>query len=79
MAARINPTHLQVTRDKIQTSQLINRLQDNAMGLIEPELSTGRIRSIEALINRTLPTLTATDVTSAGEPVSVIINKPSGD
>jgi hypothetical protein len=76
MAARINSTHLQKTRDKIQTSQLINRLQDNAMGLIEPELSTGRIRSIEALINRTLPTLTATDLTTGGEAMQVVINKP---
>jgi hypothetical protein len=69
MAARKTLSHLQATRDKIQTSMLINRLQDNAMGKIEPELSSGRIRSIEALINRTLPTLTATDLTSAGNEI----------
>ena len=36
MAGRLNTKHDQSTRLKIQTSQLINRLQDFAMGRNDP-------------------------------------------
>lgn len=42
-------------RTKIQTSQLINRLQDHALG--ELELSQSQIKAIEVLIRKTLPDL----------------------
>lgn len=58
MAARkFSPKHDEQTRLKIQTSQLINRLQQNAMG--EVELSQGQIRSIEILLKKTIPDLQA--------------------
>lgn len=76
MAARISPHHLEVTRKKIQTSQLINRLQANALGQLEPELSQGQIRSIESLLRKTTPDLQATalDVNMDGE-LNITINK----
>lgn len=57
MAIRKKLNHDDRTREKIQTSQLINRLMDNANGQIE--LTTGQIRSIEILLKKTLPDLQA--------------------
>jgi hypothetical protein len=60
MAARINRAHDEKTRAKIQTSQLINRLQDNAFGKVD--LSAGQLKSIEILLKKTLPDLSAMSV-----------------
>jgi hypothetical protein len=57
MAARLNRRHQDMVRDKIQASQLINRLTDHALGLIE--LSTTQIKAIEILLSKSLPSLTA--------------------
>jgi hypothetical protein len=54
MAARLNPRHSELVLKRIQTSQLVNRLQNNALGKIEPELSDSAIRSAIFLIERTL-------------------------
>jgi hypothetical protein len=56
MAARIR--RLQLTdewRAKIQTSMLINRLSDHALG--NCELTSTQIKAIEILIRKTLPDL----------------------
>jgi len=55
MASRLRKTHQEDVRTKIQTSQLINRLQDHALGKIELEPS--QIKAIEVLIRKTLPDL----------------------
>lgn len=65
MAARLNLRHQQSTRDKIQASQLINRLQSHAMG--EVELSPAQVRSIEILLKKILPDLSAVQVDGDGE------------
>tara|TARA_Y100000310_G_scaffold79766_1_gene76452 strand:- start:8283 stop:8519 length:237 start_codon:yes stop_codon:yes gene_type:complete len=65
MAARLNPRHQEMVRDKIQASQLINRLQKHVDG--ELELSVTQIRAIECLLDRSLPKLTATDITTDGQ------------
>lgn len=48
------------TRAKIQTSQLVNRLQKNALGELPEDLSTSKLKSIEILLNKTLPNLQST-------------------
>ena len=53
------------TREKIRTTQLLNRLQDNALGKIDPPLTQGEITSLISLIDRVLPKLTS--VTLAGD------------
>lgn len=55
------------TREKIQTTQLVKRLQSYALSIPddagnEVELDSGRIRSIEILLNRTLPTLSSSTI-----------------
>jgi|SRR5215831_3561985 len=49
--------HAVAAREKIRAFQLVKRLQENALGLIEPELTRGQIRSIEILLRKCLPDL----------------------
>ena len=65
MAVRKRLLHDDATRQKIQTSQLINRLQGNALG--EIELSAIQQKSIDILLRKTLPDLSAIDHTTQGE------------
>lgn len=63
MAARLNPQHDQKTREKIQTSQLINRLQDHVNGKVE--LTTAQVTAAKILLGKTLPDLA--NVTLSGD------------
>jgi hypothetical protein len=63
MAARKTRFDPQYIRDKIQTTQLVKRLEDNANGKIS--LEAGQIRSIEILLDRTLPKLASVAHTGA--------------
>lgn len=65
MAIRKQLSHDTKTREKIQTSQLINRLQQNAFG--EIELTQSQQRSIEVLLKKTLPDLQAIEHTGSVE------------
>lgn len=47
--------HQDDVRAKIKTSQLVNRLEDHALG--ELELTATQIKAIEVLIRKTLPDL----------------------
>ena len=58
---RIDPKHQEVTRAKIQASQLVNLLQNNA--LKGTKLDPVRQRSAEILLRKALPDLSATEVT----------------
>jgi len=60
MAARLNPQHDQRTREKIQTSQLINRLMAHAKG--EAEMTSTQVRAAEVLLAKTLPNLSQVDM-----------------
>lgn len=67
MAARSRRTILDPNwRDRIKTSMLINRLQDNAFGKLEPELSASKLKSIEILLRKTVPDLAAVDLEHRG-------------
>ncbi len=62
MAARLRPQHQDDVRAKIKTSQLLNRLENHALGTLD--LSATQIKAIEVLIRKTLPDLSA--VTMSG-------------
>jgi hypothetical protein len=49
--------HNDSCREKIQTTQLVKRLQEHGLGRIE--LSAGQIKSIEILLKKTLPDLSS--------------------
>jgi hypothetical protein len=73
MAARYRRKHLELSREKIKTSQLLNRLQDN--GLAEKNfLDPNQIRCIEILLRKCLPDLSATELT--GDVASFVMRLP---
>lgn len=57
MAARLNPRHQQFVRDKIQATQLVNVLQNHALGKDKKELEPSRLKAIEILLRKSLPDL----------------------
>lgn len=61
MAARLNKRLADQTRDAIQTSMLINRLVDHALGNVE--MKSTQVRAAEILLNKTLPNLKQSDDT----------------
>lgn len=71
MAARLRKTHQEDVRTKIQVSQLLNVLQNHALGELK-DLSATRLRAIEVLLKKTLPDLSQTELTGAnGGPIQV--------
>lgn len=66
MAARTNLRQQEQTRLAIQTSQLVNRLQDFALAKPDVEIDAGRLKAIEVLLRKSLPDLSA--VTLGGDP-----------
>ena len=64
MAARLRAHHQDEIRSKIQTSQLVNRL--HACALNDLELRPDQLKSIEILLKKSLPDLSA--IESSGDP-----------
>ena len=63
--------HQEDVRRKIQTSQLINVLQGHAFGEIE-ELSASRLKAIEILLRKSVPDVSAIELTGmGGGPIQV--------
>lgn len=72
MAARTNLRQQDQTRAAIQTTQLVKRLQDFALGEIA-EIETGRLKAIEILLRKALPDLSA--ITLSGDednPLNIV-------
>ena len=71
MAARKQLFHPDEVKKKIQASQLINRLQNNA--LADEEIMTpGQIASANSLLDRVVPKLKAIEHSGAGEDGEII-------
>jgi hypothetical protein len=62
MAARLRKTHQDDVRQKIQATQLINVLQNHALGISE-ELSQSRLKAIEILLRKSVPDLSQMQLT----------------
>lgn len=60
MAARLRKTHQDDVREKIQASQIINRLYGHVEGTVD--MSPTQIRAAEILLKKTLPDLAATEL-----------------
>jgi hypothetical protein len=61
MAARtLRPKHSDEIRAKIQASMLINALHDNVTG--KKKLDSGQIKSAEILLRKSVPDLTAVEM-----------------
>lgn len=78
MAARKQLFHPDEVRQKIQTSQLINRLKSHAFG--DVELSPTQVKAIEILLRKTMPDLSAIDATLSGEVTNYVLSdKPMSE
>jgi len=72
MAERLRKKHQEEVRTKIQTSQLINVLQNHALGADEIDITPTRMRAIEILLKKSLPDLSSTEITGdAEQPISI--------
>jgi hypothetical protein len=72
MAARLNPMHQEMVRDKIQASQLINALQNHV--LKRKAMKSTQIRAALGLLAKCVPDLQRTDLTGTdGKPLEVNI------
>ena len=61
MAERLRKRHQEEVRTKIQTSQLINVLQDHALNG-QSEIPPSRMKAIEILLRKALPDLSSTEI-----------------
>jgi hypothetical protein len=66
MAERLRKRHQEEIRTKIQTSQLVNVLQNHALGVDTIEITPTRMKAIELLLKKSLPDLSSTEIT--GDP-----------
>lgn len=55
-----NAMLIEEARSKIQTTQLVNRLQDHALGKVE--LSQTQVRSVEILLKKKIPDLSSVSI-----------------
>jgi len=83
MAARLNKLHQDDIRQKIQASQLINVLQNHALGLDDGELTPTRMKAIEILLRKSVADLSAVTISGDKENplnlgISVTFVKPDG-
>ena len=68
MARRLNPKHDAHTREKIQTSQLVNRLNSFVLSGVDPktkkpiEMSREQITVALGLLKKTLPDLSSVEL-----------------
>ena len=72
MAAKLNPRHSQMVRDKIQASKLIELLQDHANGIVE-DIKPSRMKAIEILLKKSVPDLQSVELT--GDPDAPVVHK----
>lgn len=63
MAARLRKTHQDDVRTKIKVSELINRVQNYALGILsDDDVSSNRLNAIKLLLAKTLPDLTSVTI-----------------
>ena len=67
MAARKNVANNQRARERIQTTQLINRLTNHALGKLK--LEPTQVKSIEILLKKTLPDLAQMTIEGGDKPI----------
>lgn len=64
MAARLRKTHQDDVREKIKVSQLINVLSKHALDKRTADISSSRLKAIEILLRKSLPDLSAVELSN---------------
>lgn len=75
MAARIRQHHQDEVRARIQVSQLINVLEKQALGE-GADLSPSRMKAIEILLRKSLPDLSAIELSGPGGGAIMVAASP---
>ena len=70
MAARLNPRHQEMVREKIRASQLVNALEGHV--LEGAEMSRSQVAAALGLLKKCVPDLSSTSLTGAdGGPLEI--------
>lgn len=77
MAARLRKQHQDEVRFKIQSSQLINRLQNHGLG--KNKMTVTQIRAAEVVLRKAVPDLTAIGGSDLMPPVQAAVVVKFGD
>lgn len=74
MAARLRRTHQDDVRTKIKVTELINRVQDYALGILDDaDVSSNRLNAIKLLLAKTLPDLSSVEISGDVEVTHKVI------
>lgn len=80
MAARLNPRHQDMVRDKIKASQLINRLQDHVFAKSDDEqavMSDSQVRAALGLLKKCVADLSQATLSNPdGTPLNFMLTVP---
>ena len=69
----INKLHQEDVRKKIQVSQLLNVLQNHALG-VDEELSPTRMKAIEILLRKSMPDMASITISGdSDQPIQHIV------
>jgi hypothetical protein len=70
----INKLHQDDVRKKIQVSQLLNVLQNHALGVNDDEISPTRMKAIEILLRKSMPDMASVTISGdADQPLQHIV------
>jgi hypothetical protein len=59
-ATKRNAMLVEGTRERVQVTQLVKRLQNHGLGKLKKPLDPSQVKAIEILLRKTLPDLSAT-------------------
>ena len=74
MAARLNPGHKQSVRDKIQGSQLVNVLQNHALG--KTGMESTQIQAAKILLDKLVSNAPTEINANVDSSVNIILHNP---
>ena len=70
----INKLHQEDVRKKIQVSQLLNVLQNHALGINDDEITPTRMKAIEILLRKSMPDMASVTISGdADQPLQHIV------
>ncbi len=76
---KLNRMQAENARANIQVAMLLKRLEDNAMGLIDPPLDSGQVKSIQIQLDKSMPNLSSSDLNAQVETKQTPTQKTTDD
>ena len=63
MAARLNPRNQQSVREKIRATQLVNRLENHALGSLKKPMDSTQVTAALGLLKKCVPDISVQTIT----------------